>query len=111
MGPREQAYSSKVRFSQVRMSRAANFLNQEFTYLTCIVENDGDRTIRQGQIVIEFRSADGRIALADERPLLPPHASPILAGQEREVEFSWEKLPEDWNREYPSLRIVGLLLD
>ena len=111
MGAVEQAYARKIRFSNLQMSQAANFLDQEFTYLDCLVENRGDRTIRQAKVVVEFRGVDGRVVLGDERPLFPPYAGPLLSGQEREIQFSWEKLPPDWNRQYPSIRVVGLRLD
>jgi len=43
MGSAEQAYASQIHFLEPKMSRAANFLNQEVTYVFCTVENGGNR--------------------------------------------------------------------
>ena len=40
-GPEELAYASQIHFLEPKMSRAANFFNQEVTYVFCTVENSG----------------------------------------------------------------------
>ena len=107
----EQAYVSRIRFTDPKVSRAANFLNQEVTFVLGSVVNDGPKSIRQMEITVEFRDIFGQVVLrAPHRPW-GPQALPLAGGQSREFQFNFEHVPGDWNQAYPSLRITGLLLD
>ena len=44
MGPSEQAYAPQIHFLEPKMSRAANFLNQEVTFVFGTIENGGKRS-------------------------------------------------------------------
>src|SRR6202171_5035971 len=46
-GDAEQAYAAKIHFSNPQMSRAANMLNQEVTFIVGTVENSGTRVALQ----------------------------------------------------------------
>lgn len=111
MGVTEQDYASQIEFSGVQMSRAENFLGQEVTYLFCVVKNRGVRTVRQMEIAVEFRDAFQQVVLRDTRRVIGPRASPLRPGASRELQLSWEHIPADWNHQYPSIRITGLLLE
>lgn len=106
----ERAYLSQIRFAEPKMSRAANFLNQEVTFIFVTVENSGPREILQMEITLEFRDAFNQVVLRDVRRAWRPQAAPLAGRQSREFQFSFEHVPIDWNRTYPSLRITGLLL-
>ncbi|MCL6566133.1 MAG: DUF2393 domain-containing protein [Acidobacteriia bacterium] len=111
MGTTEQAYASQIEFSGVQMSRAENFLGQEVTYLFCVVTNRGARTVRQMEVAVEFRDAFQQVVLRDTRRVIGPRAAPLRPGASRELQLSWEHIPADWNHQYPSIRITGLLLE
>ena len=57
VGSAELAYAPQIHFLEPKMSRAANFLNQEVTYVFCTVENGGDRKIHQIQASHPARQA------------------------------------------------------
>ncbi len=107
----EQAYAKQIRFLDLKMSRAANFLNQEVTFVFGSVANDGARVIREVEVTVEFRDPFNQVVLRDTRPVLGPRTLPLAPGQRREFQFGFEHVPADWNRRYPSIRITGLLLD
>ena len=44
-GAAEQAYAERIHFSDLHMSRSTNMIKQEFTYVTGLMSNDGDRNI------------------------------------------------------------------
>ncbi|MCL6480290.1 MAG: hypothetical protein K6U02_01050 [Firmicutes bacterium] len=111
MGEAEQAYAWQIEFSGLQMSRAENFLGQEITYLFCVVANRGVRTVRQMEVAIEFRDAFQQVVLRDTRRVIGPRGAPLEPGERRELQLSWEHIPADWNRQYPSIRITGLLLE
>src|SRR6266851_4556223 len=79
-GPSELAYAPKIHFLEPKMSRAANFLNQEVTYVFCTVENSGDRKIHQIEITIEFHDPFNQVILRDKQRLFLPTAPPLLPG-------------------------------
>jgi hypothetical protein len=107
-GPAEQAYASQIHFLEPKMSRAANFLNQEVTYVFCTVENGGDRKIHQIEITIEFHDPFNQVILRDKQRLFLPTAAPFLPGQQRDVQIPYEHIPPQWNNVYPSIVVTGL---
>ncbi len=93
------------------MARSTNMIKQEFTYVTGTMSNDGDRTIRAMEVTVEFRDALNQIILRDSQFVIAPNSDPPLnAGLSREFQITLEHVPAEWNQEYPSLRVTGLVL-
>jgi hypothetical protein len=109
MGPAEQTYASQIHFLEPKMSRAANFLNQEVTYIFCTVENSGDRKIQQIEITLEFHDPFNQVVLRDKQRLFLPNAPPFLPHQQRDVQVPYEHISAEWNQVYPTIRVTGLL--
>ena len=107
-GPAEQAYAQQIHFLEPKMSRAANFLNQEVTYVFCTVENGGDRKIQQIEITVEFHDPFNQVVLRDKQRLFLPTAPPFLPGQQRDVQIPYEHIPAQWNEVFPSIVVSGL---
>ena len=108
MGPAEQAYAQQIHFLEPKMSRAANFLNQEVTFVFGTVENGGDRKVKQIEITLEFHDPFNQVVLRDTQRLFLPNAAPMLPGQQRDFQVGYEHLPAQWNNGYPSIRVTGL---
>ena len=108
MGPAEQAYAGQIHFLEPKMSRAANFLNQEVTYVFFTLENVGDRKIRQIEVTVEFHDPFNQVVLRDKQRLFLPTAPPLLPGQQRDVQIPYEHIPAQWNMVFPSIRVTGL---
>lgn len=111
MGPAEETYASRIHFLDLKMSRAANLLNQEVTYVVAALSNDGDRSIRDLEVTVEFRDILNQVVLRDKRRPLGPRAQPIEPLRRREIELTFEHIPEEWNRQYPTIRVTGLVLE
>jgi hypothetical protein len=111
MGPAEQAYASQVHFLEPKMSRAANFLNQEVTFVFGTLENGGNRRIKQIEITLEFHDPFNQVVLRDTQRLFSPGAAPLGPGQQRDFQVGYEHVSAQWNNVYPSIRISGLDLD
>lgn len=111
MGEAELAYKAKIHFLDLKMSRAANLLNQEVTYVTAVLSNDGDRTIRDLEVTVEFRDVLSQVVLRDTRRPLSPRTPPVEPLRRREIELTFEHIPEEWNRQYPAIRVTGLVLE
>jgi len=111
MGPAESAYASRIHFLEPKMSRAANFLNQEVTYVFCTVENGGDRKVHQIEITLEFHDPFNQVILRDKQRLFLSTAAPFLPGQQRDVQIPYEHIPPQWNMVYPSIVVSGLAFE
>ena len=92
------------------MSRAANTLNQEVTFVVGTVENSGARAVRQVEVTVEFHDLINQVILRDSHRLLRPGA-PLGPGQNQDFQINFDRVPNDWNRRYPSLRVTGLQLE
>ncbi|HYB62359.1 MAG TPA: FxLYD domain-containing protein [Methylomirabilota bacterium] len=108
MGPQEQAYVANIKFTDPKMSRASNFLNQEVTFIFGTVENDGPRPIRQIEVTIEFHDEFNQVVLRDTQRLLAPESDAIGPGQQRDFQLSYEHISDQWNVQYPTMKITGL---
>jgi hypothetical protein len=108
MGPAETAYAPQIHYLEPKMSRAANFLNQEVTYVFFTVENGGDRKIHQIEITVEFHDPFHQVVLRDKQRLFLSTAPPFLPGQQRDVQIPYEHIPAQWDMVFPTITVTGL---
>jgi hypothetical protein len=110
MGSAEQAYVPQIEFLEPKVARAANFLNQEVTFVFGTVLNDGPRPIRQIEVTLEFHDVFNQVVLRDKQRLFGPNAVPLPPHERRDFQLGYETLPAQWNQAYPTVHITGLLL-
>src|ERR1700739_425245 len=108
MGIEEQSYASNIHFLEPKMSRAANFLNQEVTYVFFTVENAGSRRVQNIEVTVEFHDPFNQVILRDKQRLFLPNAPPFEPGQKRDVQIPYEHIPPQWNNGFPSVVVSGL---
>jgi len=108
VGPAEQAYIPQIQFSDPKMSRAANFLNQEVTFIFGTVENTGNRPVRQVEITLEFHDIYGQMVQRETHRLMGTRAAPLAAGESRDFQLSFDHISEQWNQVYPTIQVTGL---
>ena len=111
VNPEAQAYFPQIHFLEPKMSRAANFLNQEVTYIFGTVENGGDRKVKQIEITLEFHDPFNQVVLRDRQRLFLPSTPPMLPGQQRDFQVPYEHISAEWNNVYPTIRVTGLILN
>ena len=110
VGAAEQAHAGKVKLESLKMSRFANFLNQEVTYLDGDIVNGGDRPIAAIAVTVEFRNIENKVVLRQTQRPLNDHAAPLAPGERRPFRLAFEQIPDDWNMQYPSMQVTGLVL-
>jgi hypothetical protein len=110
MGPAEQAYASQIQFTETTVGRAANFLNQEVTFVFGTVNNHGSRAIKQIEITLEFHDIFNQVVLRDKQRLFGENAVPLPPNGTRDFQIGYETMPAQWNQAYPTARITGLAL-
>ncbi|MFY9801701.1 MAG: FxLYD domain-containing protein [Candidatus Acidiferrales bacterium] len=109
-GPAEQSYAARIHFTDIQMARATNFLKQEFTYVAGTISNDGVQSIGALQVAVEFHDDLNQVILRETEVLIPPHSDPLPAGQRRDFQITLEPIPAEWNHQYPSVTVTGLIL-
>jgi hypothetical protein len=109
-GAAEQAYAGKVKFENLRMSRFANFLNQEVTYLDGDIVNQGNRSIADLAVTVEFCNIGNKVVMRQTMRPLGEQAAPIAPGESRSFRLAFEQIPDDWNMQYPNIQVTGLVL-
>jgi hypothetical protein len=110
-GADEQSYAQRIEFTDIKMSRAANFLDQEVTIIFGRVQNRGPRPIREMEVEVEFRNFQDRVVLSEKRRPFDPGQASLGGGFSREFQMNFEKVPADWNQQYPAIRVTGLALE
>ncbi len=107
----EQAYLPQIHLLEPKMSRAANFLNQEVTYIFGTVENGGDRKVKQIEITLEFHDPFNQVVLRDRQRLFLPTTPPMLPGQQRDFQVPYEHISAEWNNVYPTIQVSAIILN
>jgi hypothetical protein len=110
-GAAEQAYAQNIHFLDIQLAHAANFLNQDFTYVAGTIFNDGPRKIRAMEVTVEFHDPFHQVILRDTNRLIAPGGVGLDAGQRSPFQVQMEHLPAEWNRQNPSIRVTGLILE
>jgi hypothetical protein len=111
-GSAEQAYASQIHFEAGQMSQATNLLNQEFTYVAGTVRNNGPRNLGGIEVAFEFHDPFNQVILRDIQRLIEPKAEPLSVGHSRDFQITLgEHIPSQWNQQYPSIRVTGLVLE
>ena len=109
-GAAEQAYAQNIHFGNIQMARAKNMLDQEFTYVAGTVANDGARTVKALDVIIEFRDPFNQVILRDNERLIRAGANPLGPGQSQNFQVTLEQIPAEWNQQYPEIRVDGLVV-
>ncbi len=125
-GPRQPGfdpYASNLQFSDLHLSKAANFVGGEVTYVEGKISNLGRQTVVGAQVEIIFRNSLGEIVQKETQPLRvaqvqlgqPDYvalsaAVPLTSNQTRNFRFAFEHVSADWNQGYPELRVISTKL-
>lgn len=110
-GPAEQAYAPQIHFQSLQLSQSDNLINQQFTYVAGIVSNDGSRPVAAIQVMVEFHDQFKQVVLKDTLRPLRRSDAPLRVGEQREFNLAIDQgLPSTWDRQYPAIRITGLVL-
>ena len=110
-GATEQSYTQNIHFSGIQLAHAANFLNQDFTYVAGTISNDGPRKIRAMEVTVEFHDPFHQVILRDTSQVVQRDGISLDAGQHRDFQIQMEHLPAEWDRQNPSIRVTGLILE
>ncbi len=109
-GASELAYAANVKFEHLKVSRFANMLNQVVTYLSGDVVNQGNRTIANLEVTVEFRNVRNQVVLRDTLTALGSPPAPVAPGGRSAFQLGFEGIPDDWDMQVPGIQVTGLVL-
>jgi hypothetical protein len=113
-------YAAQVRFTDLQMSTAQNFVGATVTYLEGKVSNAGDKAMSGATVESVFRNSLGEMVQKEAQPLMyiharkpytdvtDLHANPLKPGETREFRLTFDHVSADWNRGFPELRVTAV---
>jgi len=110
MGSVEQAYASQIDFGSFDLSRTSNFLNQQVTNVSGVVSNNGQRTVLEMEVSMEFRDLAQNVILREKQRMFGAREKPLQSLEKRAFQLNFENIPDGWNQVPPTFTVTGLRL-
>ena len=113
-------YAANLKFSDLKMSRAQNFIGATVTYIDGTLTNTGDKTVTRVIAHVTFKNPYGQVAQIEDVPVRTPQpfgpytdavdlaSSPLPPGQSKPFRLTFEHVSEQWGQSYPELRIADV---
>ncbi len=114
------SYVVNLKFSELKMSAAENFVGATVTYLDGTLTNTGDKTLTHAVVRVTFRNSLGENAQSEDVALhvlqtggpypdaVDLSLSPLGPGQSKPFRLTFEHVTADWNRQYPELQVTDV---
>ena len=113
-------YAANVKFSNFKMSAAENFVGATVSYIDGIVTNSGDKTVAHLVVEVVFKDDIGQLAQREDVALrilktsgpypeaVDLSASPLGPGQSQPFRLTFDSISQQWNRQYPEIRVTDV---
>ncbi len=113
-------YAANIKFSDLKMSAAENFVGATVSYIDGTVTNTGNQTVTHAVAEVTFKDSMGQLAQRESVPLRVlqtkgpyPDAvdlgvSPLAPGQAKPFRLTFESISAQWNHEYPELKVIDV---
>ncbi|HTV82540.1 MAG TPA: DUF2393 family protein [Acidobacteriaceae bacterium] len=111
-------YAANLSISHLQMSQASDMVGGQNTYLDGQITNQGNKTVTGITVQAGFWGFTNQLVGKPTMPLAlirtrepyvdtePVSAAPILPGQNRPFRLIFDSVPQDWNQNYPEIRII-----
>ncbi len=113
-------YAASLRITNLQMSQAGSVAGAQSTYIDGQIANTGSKTVTAITIQAAFHGFENPIAKKETMPLTlirtrqpyvdtqPVAAAPIHPGETRDFRLIFDSLPQDWNQNYPEIRVIAV---
>jgi hypothetical protein len=113
-------YAASIKFSDLKMSAAENFVGATVSYIDGTVSNSGGQTVTHLVVEVTFKDSIGQLAQRETVPLrvlqtngpypdaVDLSVSPLAPGQNKPFRLTFESISEQWNHEYPELKVTDV---
>jgi hypothetical protein len=113
-------YAASLPITNVQMSQAGNMAGSQTTYVDGQIANQGQKTVTAITVQVAFHGFENPIAQKETMPLAlirtrqpyvdlqPVSAAPLAPGDTRDFRLIFDNIPQDWNQNYPEIRIIAV---
>jgi hypothetical protein len=113
-------YISSLKLSDFKMSAAENFIGATVSYLDGTITNAGNKTVTRVVVEVVFKDDMGQLAQREELPLqvvrnngaytepVDMNIAPLAPGQSQPFRLTFESISQQWNRQYPEMRVTDV---
>src|ERR1700756_2912279 len=112
-------YAKSLALTNIKMSESSSVIGLKQTYLDGDITNNGDKTLTGITVQVAFQDFTNRIGQKNTMPMQlirshqpyvdvePVSAAPIQPGQTREFRLIFDHVTDQWNQEYPEVRVIA----
>ena len=113
-------YAANLKFSDLKMSQAQNFVGATVTYIDGTIINTGDKTVMHAVVQVTFKDFYNQVAQIENVPMKVlqtggPYLdttdlliAPLAPGESKPFRLIFEHVSEQWNQAYPDLQITDV---
>ena len=113
-------YIAQLKLSDFKMSAAENFIGHTVSYIDGTITNTGDKTVTRAIVEVNFQDSMGQLAQREELPLrvirtngaynepVDLNVAPLGPGQAAQYRLTFDSISQQWNRQYPQIRITDV---
>ena len=113
-------YAASLPITHLQMSQAGGVVGTQSTYIDGQIANTGQKTITGITVQVAFHGFTNPIAKKETMPLTlirtrqpyvdtePVAADPLHPGDTRDFRLIFDSIPQDWNQNYPEIRIISV---
>jgi hypothetical protein len=111
-------YAASLPITDLKMSESSNFAGGKVTYIDGHIANNGNQTISDITVQLAFRDFGNQLVQKETMPLTlirmrqpyvdtePVTADPIKPGDQRDFRLVLDHVAQDWNGQYPEVRVI-----
>ena len=116
-------YAANLKFGDLKMSQAQNFVGATVTYVDGTLTNNGAKTVSHAVVQVTFKDLYGQVAQIESVPVkvlqtsgpyldtVELAVSPLAPGQSKQFRLIFEHLSGQWNQAYPDLQITNVTVE
>jgi Protein of unknown function (DUF2393) len=114
-------YAKNLALSNIKMSESGTMIGAKQTYIDGDITNNGSETLTGIMVQVAWRDFTNQIGQKNTMPLTlvrsrqptytdiePVSAAPIQPGQTREFHLIFDHVTDQWNQQYPEIRVIAV---
>jgi len=111
-------YAASLPITDLKMSESTNFAGGKVTYVDGHIANNGSKTITEITVQLGFHDFGNQLVQKETMPLTlirmrepyvdtqPVSADPMKTGDQRDFRLVLDHVAQDWNGQYPEVRVI-----
>jgi Protein of unknown function (DUF2393) len=114
-------YAANLKFSDLKVSAAENFVGASVNYLDGTITNTGKQTVVHAVVQVTFKDEMGQMAQREDMPIhvlrtggpydeaVDLTMSSLEPGQSKPFRLTFENISAQWNRAYPDMVVMQVI--